>query len=61
MIKFHENNPTDQFKFLMQLCNKLDIADADIYVLRNKVEKYKELVVSYKTIYINTYNKFIID
>jgi hypothetical protein len=45
--------------------HKLDIGDCNIYVQRghdpitNKY--YKELVVSYKTIYINTYNVFVQD
>ena len=30
-------------------------------MLRNQKENYKELIVSYKTIYINTYNISIID
>ena len=45
----------------MQLKTKLEIADADIFVLRNEKELYKELIVSYKTIYINTHNISIID
>lgn len=39
--------------------NKLDIGDANMFVLRQK--KYKELIVSYKNMYINTYNVNVID
>jgi len=59
-IVFHEENP-DDFHFLIKLKNKLDIADANIYVLRNMAKMYKELVLSYKTIYLNTYNVTILD
>ena len=60
MLRLNENNPKD-FKFLIKIKNKLDIADADIFVCRNKEKHYKELVVSYKTIFVNTYSLFIID
>ena len=59
-IVFHEENP-DDFHFLMKIKNKLDISDANIYVLRNMDRMYKELVLSYKTIYLNTYNITILD
>ena len=65
MICFHELDDIDapDFKpyFLIKLKNKLDIADANIHVLRNKEERYKELLVSYKTIFVNTYNLTVID
>ena len=59
-IVFHEENP-DDFHFLIKLKNKLDIADANIFVLRNHNKMYKELVLSYKTIYLNMYNITILD
>lgn len=59
-IVFHEENP-DDFHFLIKLKNKLDIGDANIFVLRNAERMYKELVLSYKTIYLNTYNITILD
>lgn len=65
MICFHELDDIDapDYKpyFLIKLKNKLDIADANINVLRNKEERYKELLVSYKTIFVNTYNLTVID
>lgn len=40
--------------------NKLNIGDANILISRGEDKelgsKYKELIVSYKTIFINTYN-----
>ena len=32
------------------------IDDADVAILRDKVNKYKELIISFKTNYLNTYN-----
>ena len=64
IIRMSETNP-DDFKFLTKWKNKLDIGDASIFVLRhgnsNKTKLFKELVISYKTIYINTYNVTIMD
>lgn len=59
VLKMNEEN-SENSKFLMKWKNKLDIADTNIYVLRNK-EGLKELIVSYKTIFINTYNVIVMD
>lgn len=40
----------------MKIKNKLDIADSSIVLLRDKKKNYKELIISYKTIYMNVYN-----
>ena len=60
LIRFDENNPKDH-SFILRWKNKLDIADADVCIIRNHKTKYKELVVSFKTIFINTFNVFVID
>ena len=60
LIKFHELNPK-VFNFFLKYKTKLDISDADIAVVRNHKEKFKELIVSYKTINENTYNVYIVD
>jgi hypothetical protein len=64
MNKDIDKNP-DDFAFLTKWKNKLDIGNASIFVLRhgtkNKDKNFKELVISYKTIYINTYNVTIMD
>ena len=60
IISFIENDPQN-FHFLLKVKNKLDIGDANIYVLKNEKENIKELVVSYKTINTNAYNLTIMD
>ena len=52
-------NPSD-FKFLIKWKNKLDIGDATIYILKSK-ENFKELILSFKTIFVNIYNIFVMD
>ena len=61
IIRMDEFNPESNFKFLTKYKNKLDIGDCDICVMRSKGSSLKELVVSFKTIYINTYNIIIYD
>ena len=41
--------------------NKLDIGDPNIFVLRNHKKGLKELIVSYKVIYMNIYNVISMD
>ena len=47
--------------FLLKWKNKLDIGDADMYILETKKNGYRELIASYKTIYLNTYNVMSLD
>lgn len=58
-------NPKEDNMFLTKWKNKLDIGDASLHVLRHECQKgesrYKELVISYKTININTYNVTVMD
>lgn len=62
LIKFNETNPIKNSD-LTNWKHKLEIGDVNINVLRgidHVTKKYfKELVISYKTIYINTYNVFV--
>lgn len=60
LIKFHELNPR-KFNFFLKYKTKLDIADADIAVVRNYKDSFKELIVSYKTINENTFNVYVVD
>lgn len=60
LIKFEEEDPL-KYNFFLKYKNKLDIADADIAVMRNEKKRLKELVVSYKSININTYNVYVVD
>jgi len=48
-------------EFIINMGNKLDIADANMFVLRNEQHGYRELIVSYKTMYINTFNCMVVD
>jgi hypothetical protein len=60
LIVFDEFNPP-KHKFFLKYKNKLDIADADVFVVRNQAQKYKELLVSYKSISVNTYTLMVCD
>lgn len=60
LITFSEHDPS-KHNYLLKWKNKLDIADADVCIVRNKKKKFKELVISYKTIFINTYNVCVLD
>jgi len=50
-------------KFLIKWKNKLDIGDTNVQVLRNeqKGKLIKEIVIGYKTIFLNTYNVMLMD
>ena len=61
IIRMDEHNPEKDFKFLTKYKNKLDIGDCKLFMMRSKQRALKELVISYKTIYINTYNVVIMD
>jgi hypothetical protein len=60
VLKMHESDPL-QCKFLIKWKNKLDIGNTNIFVLRNKEKGIKEITISYKTIFINTYNVVVMD
>lgn len=60
LIRMAADDP-DNHRFLTRYKNKLDIGDCSICVMRDRDEGFKELVISYKTIYINTYNVHVLD
>ena len=60
IVRFSELDPNN-FNFFLKFKNKLDIADADIAVLRCNETKLKELIVSYKTIHSNIYTVQVVD
>ena len=66
VIKFLEEDP-DDFYFIIKLKNKLEINDANIFVMRtfgqgpDKSNNYKELVLSFKSIYLNSYSITVLD
>ena len=47
----------------MKWKNELDVDDCDLFFSRGERlgSSYKELIVSYKTIYMNTYNVIVYD
>ena len=60
ILKMKDEDP-HHYKFLTKWKNKLDIGDSSLFVLRNKQMGYKELVISYKSIFINTYSVTLMD
>ena len=63
LIRFTEDNPKE-FNFLTMWPHKLDIYNVNMQVIRDidaNGEPYKELIIGYKTIYINTYNLVVMD
>lgn len=61
LIRFDVNSP-ENYKFLTMWRQKLEIADVNLYVLRGKDPEqglFKELIIAYKTIYINTYTVIV--
>jgi hypothetical protein len=67
-VTIDEANITE-IDFLIKFNNKLDIGDTSLQIYKDwqlnektkKQAKSKELVISYKTIYINTYNVVVMD
>ena len=59
VLKFLEHDP-NQKKFLMRDKNKLDIGDADMFI-NYRSKDSRELIISYKSIYINTYTISVLD
>lgn len=57
------NDPGNQHQYLINWTNKLDIANSDMYhMVEHKDGERKEyLVVSYKSVGINTFNVFVFD
>lgn len=57
-----QNDPTpDEPKFLVKWKNKLDIGDCNIQLLKNHKTGIKELIITYKSIFVNTYTTMIMD
>ena len=62
LVKFSRNDPK-KYKFLTIIQNNLDIGDVNMQILRgnDSTGSFKELLISYKTIYINVYNLDVFD
>jgi hypothetical protein len=62
VLKIKEGNPYNyDNSFLIKWKNKLDIGDTNIQVLRNYDKGIKEIIISFKTININTFNLMVMD
>ena len=62
-MKIDANN-IKETEFLIKLKNKLDIGDTSLQInqeMQPDGSIMKELVISYKCIYINTYNVVVMD
>jgi len=58
------NRPHDKAVFFVNWSNKLDIGNCDIQIMKETMRDgstEENIVVSYKSIGINTYNVFVID
>lgn len=64
IIRINEQDSNQNF-FLIRWKNKLNIGDPNMFILKNRSQNYryelKELIVSYKTIFMNTYNVICMD
>ena len=47
--------------FILKWKKQLEIGDCDISILRDVERGYKEIVIAFKTIYINVYTIMVID
>lgn len=62
VLKIKEGQPyKSENSFLIRWKNKLDIGDTNIQVLRNYEKGIKEIIISFKTININTFNLMVMD
>jgi hypothetical protein len=59
VLRFNEKD-VKEFKFLIKYTNKLDIGDVEMF-LNYRTETSREMIIGYKTIYINLYNIMVLD
>lgn len=60
ILSLPENN-FQKAVFLLKWKTKLEISDCGLYFIEDKEKGFREVVASYKTIYVNTYNVIAID
>ena len=60
LIRFDEKRP-QKHKFILRIFNGLEIGDCDIAAIHYPGKGYKELVVTYKSIFLNQYTIFVLD
>ena len=63
IVQFMEDDPfvNDTTVFLVKWKTRLVIGDVALHILRDEARNYKEIVISYKTIYINVYSIIVLD
>jgi hypothetical protein len=64
LLKIDIENPSKPAEYLIQWSNKLDIGNCDMHILKEvdaNGNEERSIVVSYKSIGINTFNVFVID
>lgn len=60
LVKFYETDPYHN-QFVIRWETFLDIGDVNVFIMRNEVTGFKELVIGYKSIFVNTYNIIVMD
>ena len=60
VAKIFESDPYKN-SFLIRWKTLLEIGDCNIFVMRNEQMNYKELIISYCSIYVNTHNVIVMD
>lgn len=61
LIQMDETNPVMMYQFFLKYNNKLSVGNASISIIRNPKKNTKELLVGYKTIFMNTYTVHVIN
>ena len=61
LIQMDEANPGTMYQFFLKYNSKLNVGDASISIIRNPKKNTKELLVGYKTIFMNTYTVHVIN
>jgi hypothetical protein len=59
VLRFNEKD-VKEYKFLIKYTNKLDIGDVEMF-LNYRTETSREMIIGYKTIYINLYSIMVLD
>ena len=60
MLQIDEFDPSS-YNYMIKWNTKLKLSDANIYIQRNEERGVKELIVSFKQIYVNTKNLIVFD
>ena len=59
-MKFPDKDPTS-FEYILKIKTGLRVENGGIEIVRDKLNKYKELLITYKTEHLNTYNIQVLD